>query len=138
MTYRVAGGNLEAVNVVTNAVEVVASNVVMLKAWYGTSNGAISRIEQRVPATGAWASPLDALHINAIRAIRIAAVARSQHPEKPSVLGGTCDATTVAPASWPDGPTLDLSSDSSWRCYRYRVLTLVIPLKNVIFGASGS
>jgi type IV pilus assembly protein PilW len=138
VTYRVTSGNLEAVNRITNTVDVVANNVALLKAWYGTSNGTTSQIEQWTPATDAWASPLDASHVNAIRAIRIAAVARSQHPEKPSVAGGACDATTVAPTSWPGGPTLDLSGNSNWQCYRYRVLSLVIPLKNVIFGVSGS
>jgi type IV pilus assembly protein PilW len=138
VTYRVTGGNLEAVNLITNEVDVVANNVALLKAWYGTSNGTTSQIEQWVPATDAWANPLDAAHVTTIRAIRIAAVARSQHPEKPSVVGGECDVTTVAPTSWPGGPALDLSGNSNWRCYRYRVLTLVIPLKNVIFGVSGS
>jgi len=109
---------------------------VQMKAWYGTTNGTVPQIEQWVPATGSWASPLDTAHINAIRAIRIVVVARSQHAEKPTVVGGSCDATTTAPASWTGGPTLNLSGDANWQCYKYRTLTLVAPLKNIIFGVT--
>ena len=136
--YRVTAGNLEAVNLVTNAVDVVADNIVLLKAYYGTTNGLVPQIEQWVPATGAWAAPLDAAHVSAIRAIRLAVVARSASAEKPSTVGGSCDATPSAPTSWEDGPVLDLSANSNWQCYRYKVLTLVAPLKNVIFGAGGT
>lgn len=138
LRYRVIQGKLEVVDLINNTVDVVANDVALLKAWYGTSNGGDMQIEQWVPATDSWANPLDAAHIKEIRAIRIAAVARSQHPERPSVVGGSCDATTAAPTSWPGGPTLDLTANASWQCYKYRVLTLVVPLKNVIFGVTGA
>jgi type IV pilus assembly protein PilW len=136
LRYRVNNGNLEVVNLITGTVDVAANDIVQLKAYYGTSNGTTPQIEQWVPATGAWASPLDAAHIKEIRAVRMVVVARSQHSEKPSVVGGACDATTTAPTSWPGGPTIDLSGDANWRCYKYRTLTLVAPLKNLIYGTS--
>ena len=136
-TWRINGNNLEALNLLTSTADVIANDIVMIKAYYGTSNGSAQQIEQWVAATDAWASPLDATHISAIRAIRLAIVARSPVAEKPSVIGGSCDATTTAPTSWADGPTLDLSANTSWQCYRYRVFTIVAPLKNVLFGAGG-
>ncbi len=48
--------------------------------------------------------------------------------------GAQCDATKVPPTSWDGGPALDLSSNPDWQCYRYRTFSLVIPLKNVVFG----
>jgi type IV pilus assembly protein PilW len=61
-------------------------------------------------------------------------VARSPHREPPTVAGGPCDATPVAPDSYPGGPAIDLTADPDWQCYRYKTLLLTIPLKNVIFG----
>ncbi len=138
ISFRVQDSHLEAVNLITGAAEVIADDIVQMKAYYGTSNGTTPQIEQWVPATDAWSGPLDAAHIAAIRALRIAVVSRSQHPEKPSIVGGACDATTAAPESWAGGPALDLSDNAGWQCYKYRTLTVVAPLKNVIFGAAGS
>jgi len=134
-TYRVRQEKLERWDRIRDTVSVLADNVVLLKAWYGTTNGTTQAIEQWTPATEAWAPPLDSAHAAAIRAVRLAVVTRSQTQEKPSISGGACDATTVAPASWPGGPTLDLSANPKWQCYRYRTLTVVIPLKNMTFGS---
>jgi type IV pilus assembly protein PilW len=134
VTYRVNNGNFEQVDNITGTVSALAENVVALKAWYGTSNGVSPRIEQWTPGSGAWTAPLTALQVSAVRAVRIAVVARAPHREKPTVAGGPCDATTAAPASWAGGPAIDLSADPDWRCYRYRTITLTIPLKNLIFG----
>ena len=138
VTYRVRDANLEMVDLITGAVDVVANDIVQMKAYYGTTNGSTAQIEQWVPAADAWAAPLDAAHVGAIRAVRVSVVARSQHPEKPSIVGGGCDATRAAPVSWDGGPLIDLAGDEDWRCYKYRTLTLVAPLKNVIFGAGAS
>lgn len=135
VTYRLnANAELEVVNNLTGQVDTLAENVVMLKAQYGTSNGMTPQIEQWTDAIDAWAPPLDAAHVQAVRAIRIVVVARAPHREKASAGGGPCDATTAAPAVWPDGPALDLSADPDWQCYRYKTLLLTIPLKNMIFG----
>jgi type IV pilus assembly protein PilW len=133
VTYRVSNANLEVVNNLTGAVDVLAENVVLLKAQYGTSSGAAPHIEQWTSATDAWVAPLDAPHISAVRAIRILVVARSAHRERPSQ-GSACDATSSAPSGWPGGAAVDLSADPDWQCYRYKRLLLTIPLKNVIFG----
>jgi type IV pilus assembly protein PilW len=134
VTYRLNNGNLEQVDNITGTVSALAENVVALKAWYGTSNGVSPRIEQWTPGSGAWTPPLTVLQVGAVRAVRITVVARAPHREKPATAGGACDATTVAPVSWAGGPAIDLSADPAWQCYRYRSITLTIPLKNVIFG----
>jgi type IV pilus assembly protein PilW len=72
---------------------------------------------------------------NRIKAIRVAIVVRSALQERPPTPGGTCDATTVAPVSWEGGPTIDLSSDPNWQCYRYKVYQSIIPMINVIWAS---
>jgi type IV pilus assembly protein PilW len=133
VTYRVSNANLEVVNNLTGAVDVLAENVVLLKAQYGTSNGTAAHIEQWTSATDAWVAPLDAAHVSAVRAIRILVVARSPHRERPSD-GAACDATPAAPDGFPGAAPVDLSAVPEWQCYRYKRLLLTIPLKNVIFG----
>jgi type IV pilus assembly protein PilW len=135
VTYRVnADRHLEVVDNLTGAVDTLAENIVFLKAQYGVSNGITQQIEQWVPATDAWAPPLDNAHVAALRAVRIAVVARAPHREKPTVANGPCDATQEAPEAWAGGPAIDLSGDPDWQCYKYKTLLLTIPLKNMIFG----
>jgi type IV pilus assembly protein PilW len=135
VTYRVnAQRHLEVKDELTGAVDTLAENIVFLKAQYGVSNGVSPQIEQWVAATDAWAGPLDNAHVAALRAMRIAVVARAPHREKPTVANGACDATPAAPATWPGGPVIDLSGDPDWQCYKYKTLLLTIPLKNMIFG----
>jgi type IV pilus assembly protein PilW len=133
VTYRVTNASLEVVNNLTGAVDVLAENVVLLKAQYGASNGTAPHIEQWTSATDAWVPPLDAAHVSAVRAIRILVIARAPHRERPAA-GTACDATPDAPEGWPGGAAVDLSADPDWQCYRYKRLLLTIPLKNVIFG----
>jgi type IV pilus assembly protein PilW len=135
VTYRVnAQRHLEVKDELTGAVDTLAENIVFLKAQYGVSNGIAPQIEQWVSATDAWAPPLDNPHVAALRAVRIAVVARAPHREKPTVANGPCDATAAAPETWPGGPVIDLSGDPDWQCYKYKTLLLTIPLKNMIFG----
>ncbi len=135
VTYRVSDEqHLEVEDQLTGAVDTLAENIVFLKAQYGVSNGVTPQIEQWVAATDAWAPPLDNPHVAALRAVRIAVVARAPHREKPTTADGPCDATPAVPETWPGGPVIDLSGDPDWQCYKYKTLLLTIPLKNMIFG----
>lgn len=133
LTYRVRNNALELVDEMSGSVATLADNVVFLRAQYGVTDGLTQTIDQWVDAKEEWKT-LDPAHIRAIRAVRVAVVARSPHPEKPSVPGADCDATSAAPVSWPGGPTVDLSADANWKCYKYRAFSVVVPLKNVIWG----
>jgi type IV pilus assembly protein PilW len=69
-------------------------------------------------------------------ALRLAIVARSAQPEKPSVLGGTCDTTTAAP-TWVASATVPLSlsgnvglTNDDWKCYRYKTFENTVMLRN--------
>jgi|JRYH01.1.fsa_nt_gb hypothetical protein len=135
LTYRVANGRLEEVDNIGGTVNVMADDVVYLKAAYGATNGADRTIEQWALPVGGWENP-STVQLDAVRAVHLGVVARNPQRVKPSVAGGACDATTEATITlWPFGPTVDLSRlGADWGCYRYRVLTLAVPLRNVIFG----
>lgn len=113
---------------------VISDGIVLLKAEYGTdanSNGVID--------AGEWtqAAPADVL---TVYAVRIAVVARSVQPEKPSVVGGACDTTTVFP-TWIDSAALPLNLSGNvgltapdvWQCYRYKTFENTVPLRNVVW-----
>lgn len=122
----------------------VSNNVVSIQAQYGVApqNTSLGSSSPAVncwtdaagatcsPSSGDWAAP-SSTDIMRIKAVRLAIVARSSAKERVS---GNCSTTTSAPLSWIGGPTIDLSNDPDWKCYRYSVFQSIIPLRNVIWG----
>lgn len=113
---------------------VISDGIVLMKAEYGTDvngNGVIDANEwnRAVPA-----------NVMSVLAVRIALVARSAQPEKPSMAGGGCDTTTVFPF-WIDSAAvpLDISGNvglaatDDWKCYRYKTFENTVPLRNVVW-----
>lgn len=113
---------------------VIADGIVLLKAIYGTDanvNGAID------PGEWSQAAPANVLRVYAVR---LAVVARSAQPEKPSILNGACDTTTVSP-TWVGSATVPLNlsgniglTGDDWKCYRYKTYESTIPLRNVFWS----
>jgi type IV pilus assembly protein PilW len=68
-----------------------------------------------------------------IIAARIAIVSRSMQPERP--VNGACVATTTMPVWAGLNQVLDVSADPNWRCYRYRVFEMVVPVRNLMWYA---
>jgi len=111
---------------------VISDGIALLKAEYG--------IDTTVPQDGivdVWNKTLPA-NVMTVLAVRIALVTRSAQPEKPSILGGACDTTTVFPASTlATAATLDLSGNvglaagDDWKCYRYKTFENTVSLRNV-------
>ncbi|HQT25912.1 MAG TPA: PilW family protein, partial [Burkholderiales bacterium] len=147
-TYSVASGNLVQSDNGGTAQPAVA-NIVNIQAQYGVAPAGSQSIScwtdakgsKCSPASGDWANPTSA-DFERIKAIRLAVVARSSIREKPTS-GTTCNATTAEPTAWPSAglptgssnpPTINLSSDSNWQCYRYKVYSTIVPLRNVIWG----
>jgi type IV pilus assembly protein PilW len=149
-TYAVANNTLTVSNgfVISGgvpAVNSVADNIVHLRADYGVDDGVNDGsvtyntvyaagdgiVDRFISATPNWSQVI---------AIRIAVVARSALPEKPSAgAGAPCDTTTAAPTwSGNTGVTrsFDLSADANWKCYRYRVFETTVPLRNWIWKSS--
>ncbi|MDA8093813.1 MAG: PilW family protein [Betaproteobacteria bacterium] len=122
--YGVAQPNVNQNNVVcwTNAVD-------------NSSNNTAAPCDQN------WSSStLTPVLAKQIKAIRIAILARSPIPAKPQS-NGQCTATSVMPyLPWPDGSSYDQFDVSengaitNWKCYRYKVFSTVIPLRNVLWA----
>lgn len=111
----------------------VADEIVNLQAQYGVDTGSGNSLEWKNPVDD-WAYPLDKDAMQHVRAVRIAVVARSARQEREQDADGACTTTTVAPISWAGGPSIDLSETGDWQCYRYRVMSTIIPLRNVLWG----
>ncbi len=116
---------------VSNLNGVISEGIVLMKAEYGNDingNGIVD--------AGEWSQAAPA-NARGVLAVRLAVVARSVQPEKPSVAGGACDTTTVFP-TWIDSAAvpLDLSAKlalavaDDWKCYRYKTFETTVPLRN--------
>jgi type IV pilus assembly protein PilW len=146
-TYVVDSGTyqLVATNNITGASsDVVAEGIVMLQAEYGkdtspTPDGVVDVWEAKTPGTGdEWSRVL---------ALRMALVARSALPERPTdgiqcpqINDPTDPAKPLTDATkkfkWAGGG-IDLSylstAETDWTCYRYRVFETLVPLRNMIW-----
>lgn len=110
---------------------VLAGNVVAFRVEYGTS------ADVGMTSLSGWVSPSDfgtptTANIARLRAIRIGLVTRSTQREKANQ-DGVCEASRVKPKLF--GEEID---ETDWQCFRYRVATAVVPLRNVAIGLPGS
>lgn len=105
--------------------ESVVSQVVDMQAQYGIAPAGSQVVNLWTDATGIWAGTLTAANLPRVKAVRISIVTR-----------GELENGTVTPASvtlW-DTPVLRTRNFTlAERRYRYQVLTVVIPLINVIW-----
>ena len=147
-TYSVASNSLNltwldtATN--TNQTRVIYPQVIQLQAEYGTD---ANLADNNVRVT-AWTTTTPAVNDNAgwqaIKAIRVAVVARSDVYEKDvvTVAGtgntySTCRASSPRAVCWAGGAINNLNANNpgstDWQHYRYRVYEAVLPIRNVIW-----
>jgi type IV pilus assembly protein PilW len=118
-----------AANPALAAVDSIASQVVNFQVQYGVAPVGSQTVNLWTDATGGWAVPsaIDALRI---KAVRMTIVTR-----------GNLERDIVSPASlvlWDatlSGAALNMPLSADERHYRYKVLTVVVPLINVIWAA---
>jgi type IV pilus assembly protein PilW len=118
----------------------VVENIVDLQAQYGiTADAASDTITAWEPATGIWAysaTTPSAADRKRIKAVRFAVVART----------GELDTSNPTSAGnlvlWPQATTGQTSTTQTYAIsagqaqqYRYRVLRMVVPLKNMLWGS---
>jgi type IV pilus assembly protein PilW len=151
VTYLVQNNQLMVRNLLTPGQPDVAisDGIVQMQvqfAYDGNNDG-------RISSTAPWASNIvlgvndqwgDAMPVGStaadwakVIAIRLAVVSRSMQPERPDPATGICTATTVMPVwNTPVPPiTMDISANPDWRCFRYRVFEVTVPLRNMIWFA---
>ena len=145
IAYYVNNGSMERnpnPTVAASGVPIVAG-IVNIQAQYGISATAnLNQITQWVDAAaGGWDNPAVADR-NRIKAIRVAVVARNVKKEPTAVTAACSSTTSAAPTglcAWEGSiaspaPTIDLSNDTDWQRYRYRVFETIIPLRNMIWS----
>jgi type IV pilus assembly protein PilW len=146
-TYSLSNGNLmlSEMDSTTNTAlqRPLIGDVVQMQAEYGFDTRTGAQADPRVDTWSATmidadgsgtvypAATPDPGDIARIVAVRMAIVARSPLMEKPNA-NGVCDTTTAEPA-WAGG-TITIDTDPNWKCYRYKTLETVIPLRNILWG----
>lgn len=129
-------------------VEALATDIVLMHAQYGVSAAAASDVVvDWVNASGAtWGGTPAVADIGRIKALRVVVVSRAREPDPAEVTAPCTNAAGVVntgPCSFEDAqaPAIDLSgvalpAGRSWRNYRYRVHSAIIPLRTVIWSDS--
>lgn len=127
--YRRDGNTLVLTRPLTGDDVVLARNVIALRAQYGVAAVDGTTLEDWVDASGAFAT-LDSTTLPRVRAIRMGIVTRSPQREKPDA-SNNCEASLAKPRLFD----VEIDPDvTDWQCYRYRVSTVVVPLRNLVLG----
>lgn len=108
---------------------VLARNVIGLRAQYGVAAAGSDTLESWTDAEDDFES-LDAAQMPRVRALRLGIVTRSAQAAKPNAQG-ECEASLAKPQLF--GAEIDPGVDD-WQCYRYRVATVVVPMRNLVLG----
>ncbi len=148
-----AGASAAPVSVVDNVVAIKAQYGFDLSPAVGPAPGNVRWSADNGMVVSQWSGPMidadgDGVagapgDFQRIAAVRIAVVARSKNPEKPSVKTGLCTATTAMPtvftsaspattAAVPMTVNVAVGGDTvDWKCYRYRVFETIVPMRNL-------
>lgn len=132
-------------NLLPGSVDALGDGIVQLQAQYGYDQNSDGVIANAVDvavinpglANDQWADAHPVVMTSAdwtrIIAVRLAVVARSITPERANPASGVCEATTVMPMWRAKNVALDIGADPNWRCYRYRVFEVTVPIRNMIW-----
>jgi type IV pilus assembly protein PilW len=155
ITYAVQNNTLVGIDATAPGLppQVIADGIVQLQAQYGFDGNndgkltAPTNVATLNPAGGdQWADAvpagMTADNWKSVVAVRLAIVARSVTPERGDT-AGNCSVTTVGPRWFARDPVtaynIDVSATApgtTWKCYRYRVFEVTIPIRNVAWFPS--
>lgn len=126
------GTDLRMDRLVSGDSAVIVRNVLAFRAQYGVAADAASTTPSWVDPTGGTWGTLAPANVDRVRGVRIAMLTRSTQPDKPTTPGdpSTCTATTALPTLYGQTVTADVSD---WKCYRYRISEVVVPLRNLVW-----
>lgn len=109
----------------------IADGIVALRAEFGIAGAAGAVDTWRSSVCAAVGCTPTLAEWQALRVVRIAVVARSKSPPEDSVT------TTANAPSWNQGGVATpIALPAGWKDYRYHTTEIVIPLRNIIWGAS--
>lgn len=137
--YRVENGNLVLERPLGEGDPVVlVRDVVGFRAQYGVAADTALVPGSNTTTIATWEEPegdfatVDTSNIARVRALRIGLVLRSPQPEKRNA-AGECTATASMPQLFGADVAID-EDDTDWNCFRYRTVTAVVPMRNVVMG----
>ena len=146
VTYSVVNDSLVVSNILLPGVaDAISDGVVQLQAQYGYDDNGdnvvnnAAEVNVITPGMGrdqwadAHAAAMTAQDWSRVLAVRLAVVARSMTPERPDPATNVCTATTVLPRWRTRGVDIDVTANPDWRCYRYRVFEVTVPLRNMMW-----
>lgn len=128
--YRIDNGNLLLEQPLLGTSAVLLRNVIGLRADYGVSAAGGSTLENWRDANDAAWTSLTAANIGQVRALRLGVLVRIPQREKADA-SGQCQASIAKPTLFDEVIEPDVAD---WRCFRYRSATLVVPLRNMVWG----
>lgn len=128
--YRVIENNLVLEQPLDGSSAVLVRNVIGFRVEYGISDVGGSTLQAWQNAGDAGWGALSAASISRVRAVRLGLLVRSPQREKPDG-SGNCTASVAKPQLFGTEIEPDVSD---WRCFRYRSSTIVVPLRNLVWG----
>ena len=128
--YRVVEGNLVLERPLDGSSAVLVRNVIGFRVEYGVSDAGGSTLQTWQNAADAGWATLDTARLSRVRAVRLGLVVRSPQREKADA-AGNCSAAAAKPQLF--GAVIEPDVDD-WRCFRYRSSTIVVPLRNLVWG----
>jgi type IV pilus assembly protein PilW len=139
--YEVQGTNLVITRRMNNTTATVLPNVIAFRVQYGVTNASTAVEDWHNADAGGW-TPINELNAPRVRAVRIGVVVRSPQREKEDPADNKCKAVPDEQTKvvlFKDTPTpVDITPPGAdWKCYRYRTVELVAPLRNLVSGTSG-
>lgn len=109
---------------------VLLRDVVSFRVQYGVSAAAGAATLDEWVDSDAF-GPVNSGNIERVRAVRVGVMLRSAQREKAEA-DGVCRATQTAPELFDFTPSAFTGADTTWRCFRYRTQTVIVPLRNFV------
>lgn len=128
--YRIADGNLVLEQPLDGSSAVLVRNVVGFRAEYGVAAAGGSTLQAWQDAGDAGWGTLTTSSLGRVRAVRLGLLVRGAQREKADS-SGNCSASATKPTLF--GETIEPDVDD-WPCYRFRSVTVVVPLRNLVWG----
>jgi type IV pilus assembly protein PilW len=136
--YELQGTNLVITRRMNNTTATLLPNVIAFRVQYGVTN-ASTAIEDWVNSDDGAFTALNDLNAARVRAVRIGAVIRSPQREKADPTDNQCkavpnDQDKVVLFKDTPMPVDIFPPGTDWKCYRYRTVEVVAPLRNLVAG----
>lgn len=143
---KVGNNNLLRYDLLNNKLEVLADNIVLLKAYYGVSDRNDNSVKKR--NISFWKEPKGEFsyerlmkgddnaikNIQSIRAVKVAVVARNAMPEEVAIPGNNQIILFKGNKATGDADPITINVTEEMRKYRYEIFEFIVPVQNSQYG----